>query len=222
MKDDPNVKKLIEQGISENTVWKEFKQCRTTPGYWGKAKKEVLAMIQQLGEFTWWTTYSADDWNWVTPIKQVAALEGVSFTDEQIHNMSYQTKVDWINKNPFLVSTYINDVFREFVFGFLMKTKVLGEITDYVIKVEFQGRGTPHIHLFLWIKDAPVYGVNSDEEVCEFIDKYISCSIPSISEDEELHNLVVRCQTHVLNLNVKKRTDHVNTISLDFQVTKPS
>ena len=79
-------------------------------------------MIQQLGPFTWWCTYSADDWNWVTPIKQVAALEGITFTDEQINNMSFQTKIDWINKNPFLVATYRNDVYRGFVFGFLLKT----------------------------------------------------------------------------------------------------
>ena len=126
----------------------------------------------------------------------MAALEGITFTDEQINNMSFQTKVNWINKNPFLVATYINDVYREFVFGFLLKTKVLGEITDYVVKIEFQGRGTPHIHLFLWIKDAPVYGIDSDEKVCAFIDKYVHCNIPSISEDKQLHDLVNRCQVH--------------------------
>merc|ERR1712002_1112000 len=165
-KNDPNVKNLIDQGISGNKIWSNFKQCRTTPGYWDKAKKETLAMIQQLGPFTWWSTYSADDFNWATPIKQVAALEGLNFTDEQVNAMDYRTKVSWINKNPFLVATYINDVFREFVFGFLLKTNVLGKITYYVIKVEFQQRGTPHIHLFLWVEGAPVYGVNSNEEVC--------------------------------------------------------
>ena len=46
------------------------------------------------------------------------------------------------------------------------------------------------------IKDAPVYGVDSDEKVCAFIDKYVHCSIPSVSQDEELHNLVNRCQVH--------------------------
>ena len=73
-----------------------------------------------------------------------------------------KTAIGVINKNPFLVATYINDVFREFVFGFLLKTNVLGKITDYVIKVEFQQRGTPHIHLFLWVEGAPIYGVDSD------------------------------------------------------------
>ena len=65
-----------------------------------------------------------------------------------------------------------------------------------VVKVEFQQRGTPHPHMFLWEKDAPKYGVDSDEDVCKYIDKYVHCSIPSIEEDEELHHLVTRCQVH--------------------------
>ena len=31
----------------------------------------------------------------------------------------------------------------------------LGYITDYVIKIEFQMRGSPHAHCLLWVKDAP-------------------------------------------------------------------
>ena len=31
----------------------------------------------------------------------------------------------------------------------------LGHITDYVIKIEFQMRGSPHAHCLLWVKDAP-------------------------------------------------------------------
>ena len=30
----------------------------------------------------------------------------------------------------------------------------LGHITDYVIKIEFQMRGSPHAHCLLWVKDA--------------------------------------------------------------------
>ena len=32
----------------------------------------------------------------------------------------------------------------------------LGRTEYYVIRVEFQIRGSPHIHLLLWIVDAPV------------------------------------------------------------------
>ena len=135
--------------IIGNKAWPIFKQVRTTPGYWDTAKKDVLAMIQQLGPFKFWLTFSADDLNWVTPIKQVAAHEGIILTDDDVNKMPYLERVKWINKNPAAVTQYIYDTFRTFVFDLLMKTEVLGKIKDYVIKVEFQQRGTPHIHVFL-------------------------------------------------------------------------
>ena len=42
-----------------------------------------------------------------------------------------------------------------------------GKIENYVIKIEFQARGSPHNHSFLWLKDAPVLNA-----VFKFIYKY--------------------------------------------------
>ena len=53
------------------------------------------------------------------------------------------------------------------------KAQPLGEIVDYAIRVEFQARGSPHAHCVLWVKDAPKYGVDTDEDICAFIDQYV-------------------------------------------------
>ena len=55
----------------------------------------------------------------------------------------------------------------------------LGEITDYVIKIEFQMRGSPHAHCLLWVKDAPKIDQDPDEVVIDFIDKYITATLPN-------------------------------------------
>ena len=34
----------------------------------------------------------------------------------------------------------------------------LGKLEDFFWRVEFQVRGSPHIHAMLWIRDAPVIG----------------------------------------------------------------
>ena len=44
------------------------------------------------------------------------------------------------------------------------------------------------------MKDAPKFGVNEDSEICDFIDKYISCNIPK--EDGQLKELVLLFQQH--------------------------
>ena len=54
------------------------------------------------------------------------------------------------------------------------------------MRIEFQARGSPHAHTILWIKDALKLGIDSDEDVCSFIDQYISCSTPEVADLAQL------------------------------------
>ena len=73
----------------------------------------------------------------------------------------------------------------------------LGHITDYVIKSEFQMRGSPHAHCLLWVKDAPKIDKDPDDVVCTFIDKYITAVIPPIAPENEHHiKLMENLQIH--------------------------
>ena len=206
---DLGSRKGIEEAIGGNKAWAAFSQVRTTPGAYATMMKDTLAMVSQRGNFSFFQSYSANELNWVTPIKQVAAHEGVQFSDEEILAMPYLEKIKWINKNPASVTIYIYDVFRRFMFDFIMKTKVFGKVKDYVVKVEFQQRGTPHIHLILWVEDAPVYGVDDNEKVIEFIDKHITCAVPSDQKDP-LYGLVTSCQTHRCLKNKCNSKKHVS------------
>ena len=70
----------------------------------------------------------------------------------------------------------------------------LGEIIDYAIRIEFQARGSPHAHNVIWVKNSPKFGTDTDTDVCNFIDKYISCAIPE--NDCKLKELVLLLQQH--------------------------
>ena len=61
--------------------------------------------------------------------------------------------------------------------GWLLKSNVapIGEIADYFYRVEFQQRGSPHIHGLFWVKEAPHFEKNSNEDIVKFVDKYITC-----------------------------------------------
>jgi hypothetical protein len=43
--------------------------------------------------------------------------------------------------------------------------------------IEFHNCGSEHDHGLLWIKDAPIYGINTNEEIENFVDKYISYDV---------------------------------------------
>ncbi|CAF4809889.1 unnamed protein product, partial [Rotaria sp. Silwood1] len=90
-----------------------------------------------------------------------------------------------------------NRRFRGFMKNIILsKCAALGEVTDYFYRVEFQKRGSPHIHMIAWIKNAPKYGENSDDEVIQFIDKYITCQMPNERKDPFLHEIITKVQTH--------------------------
>ena len=90
----------------------------------------------------------------------------------------------------------VESFFLEYI---LSSDNLLGEVHDYVIKIEFQERGAPHAHCLLWVKNAPQIDVDSDEDVCSFVDEYISGRIPSPTDDldnDDVCELVKRLETH--------------------------
>jgi hypothetical protein len=48
---------------------------------------------------------------------------------------------------------------------------------------EFQNRGNEHDHALLWIEGAPVYGVDNNLEIKQFVDKYITCNTDHLEPD---------------------------------------
>ena len=69
----------------------------------------------------------------------------------------------------------------------------LGKIADWFYRVDYQQRGSPHIHMLIWLEGAPVYGCDGDDEVTSFIDEIITCKMPN--SDPEL-GLLVNQQIH--------------------------
>ncbi|KAG2192542.1 hypothetical protein INT47_011655 [Mucor saturninus] len=69
---------------------------------------------------------------------------------------------------------------------------------DYYYRIEFQNRGSPHVHMMAWLKDAPICDPekNNESDVCQFADQIISCKKVGNTEDPVLASLVESRQTH--------------------------
>ena len=103
--------------------------------------------------------------------------------------MSWQTKSELIKSDPVTCARHFDHSFQRFMHDFLMSSHhPVGQINDYFFRVEFQQRGSPHIHMLVWIKDAPQYGENSDDEITDFTDKFITCS--NVTDDDNFANLI--------------------------------
>ena len=182
-------KEKLQQMIQKDEAYRYLKQVRGTPSYWQKVHYDVLAMIRQLGVPTWFLTLSAADMKWPDVLQTIGRQYGEIYSDEDVNNMTWQQKTSLLRRNPVTAARHfqyrLNTFWKDFL---LSKANPIGEISDYMMRIEFQARGSPHAHCVVWVKNAPRYGIDSEDNVTSFIDKYQTCHYPE--QDDELRELV--------------------------------
>ena len=77
-----------------------------------------------------------------------------------------------------------------------------GKVKYCAIRVEFQFRGSLHIHSFLWVLNAPTLEENKINKYVEFLDSAVCGKLPS--EFNHLDQLVKTFQTHCLSKTCRK------------------
>ena len=155
-------------------------------------------MLHCLGIPTWFLTLSAADLHWPEMIQAVALQLGRRLSRDDVMKMSIGQRSTYLRQNPITGVHMFQHRVESFFSQYLLNdAHPLGHITDYVIKIEFQMRGSPHAHCLLWVKDAPKINQDTDDDVCRFIDKYITAMIPKgIFERENDVNMLKSLQTH--------------------------
>ncbi|XDV19594.1 hypothetical protein PO909_025040 [Leuciscus waleckii] len=133
---------------------------------------------------------------WPEVITAIKAQQGehVDFSE-----LDWTTKCEILRSNPVTVMRMFEKRVDALMTHLLLSpAQPIGKVEDYFYRVEFQARGSPHIHL-VWIKDAPEFEKDSDKDVCDFIDRNITCQLPDPSADPELHKIVTEVQLHSRN-----------------------
>ena len=139
-----------------------------------------------LGIPTWFLTLSAADLHWPEMIQAVAVQFGKKLAQKDVEKMSIKDRSTYLCQNPLTGVCMFQHRLEAFFSEYLLSnTHPLGHITDYVIKIEFQMRGSPHAHCLLWVKDAPKIDKDPDDLVYTFIDKYITAVIPPVTSENE-------------------------------------
>ena len=115
--------------------------------------------------------------------------------------MTWQKKSDLIKSDPVTCARNFEHMVQLFLRDILKSAlKPIGEVIDFFYRVEFQQRGSPHIHSLFWVKDAPRYGKNSNDDIAKFVDRYVSCK----ADSEKLDDLV-NLQRHQHSKTCKKQ-----------------
>ncbi|KAJ8048033.1 hypothetical protein HOLleu_00192 [Holothuria leucospilota] len=180
-----------------------FRTVRGSPPYWEKTKKELFAMIRQLGIPTWFISFSAAETRWVHLRILGRTVHNKEYSDGEMLNMTWHEKSELIQSDPVTCARHFDYMIRRFINVLLSSYHPVGEIADHFYRVEFQQRGSPHIHMLAWVSNAPVYENASNTEVASFIDKYITCKKPT-SE-----HLALNLQTHSHAKTCRKKREGV-------------
>ena len=184
----------IDHVTKEDTGFRHFPTLKGSPDYWRKTQHDLFAMIRQLGIPTFFCSFSCNN-DWPEIVTAIKAQQGENV---DVTTLSWEEKCNILASNPVTCARMFDHRVKLFLSRVIRSpANPIGEVIDWFYRVEWQARGSPHIHCLFWIKDAPILGKDSDQTVCDFIDEFISCHIPP--QNVDLHRKVSTFQKHSRN-----------------------
>ena len=168
---------FVEKLTMQDDGYRVLRTLRGSPPYWEQAKRDLFSMIRQIGLPTWFCSFSAAETKWEPLLKTLSNLVDHNNIDlNAASGLSWQEKCRLIKSDPVTCARYFDYRVQVF-FREVLKhvSNPVGKIEDFFYRVEFQQRGSPHIHMLAWIENAPVHGRDSDLTIASFIDKYVTC-----------------------------------------------
>ena len=180
--------KSNDQTINRH-VTRVLSKVPNTPQYWAGHRVRLEAQIEKFGPPSVFVTFSPAEYDWVE------AYEYVKQHNLDLPNIATLLPTQLFAIDPVLTSTFIRHKF-DALLEFIKLSNVLGSIKSYWARDEYQGRGTYHFHCFFWIKDAPVLGKSTDNEVAEFVNSLITCRLPDKEKEPTLYSNVMKYQLH--------------------------
>ena len=199
----------VDSLIQLDCGYRILKQLRGSPPYWEAAQRDLLAMIRQLGPATLFMTLSAAETRWLFLLKQLSRIvDNKHLTDEECKQLTWSEKCRLINSDPVTCSRHFHYCVQAFLTKFLNSpASPFGRLVDWWLRVEFQHRGSPHIHMLVWIDGAPVYGEADNAEIVEYVDKIITCQKDLGSPElNSLTDLQTHRHTRTCRKQIKKST----------------
>lgn len=176
----------------ENSIRILFSQIRGSGEYWAKRRQELKAMVSSLGPPCWFFTCSFAEYAWDDMQEMLIEM------NKDLSSIRNMRLGERCAMDPVMTCKHGHKRFQDF-FNTVILTKnnpPLGEVIDYMWRVEYQARGAPHYHMVLWVKDSPKFGESSEEEILHFIQQYVTCRLPCPKKAPVMCDRVERFQRH--------------------------
>ena len=169
-------------------------------------------------------TLSFADLSWNELVGIISKLNSLGFIKENVEGLNYFERCNILNSNAVLLARHfqhrVEIFFKEIL---ITKDGSSGKVKYYDIRVEFQFRGSPNIHSFLWVLNAPTLAENTINEYVEFLDSVVCGNLPSEEGDPHLYQLIKIFQIHCHSETCHKYKNSKCCFKFGlFLLTKPS
>lgn len=199
-------RRMIEdRQFLQECVEKDFAFLKAIPNsvnYWQSRKKDLFAMMRQLGKPTVFLTLSANEMNWSDLLGLLYKLRnnGSELSGEDLINLDRTTRADLINEDPVTCCLYFHKLVYTLMSMFESKqnSNPFGKyrVTDYFLRIEFQHRGSPHAHILLWLDNDPKEPVSENMpqtiQLITDISSVHESDLPSMYSNQ-VHNHTFTC-----------------------------
>ena len=101
-----NYKESVKELFANDNAFSFMSSVKGTLGCWKQFLLEVLAMVKQLGVPTYFLTLSCADLRWDELPYIINKLNNLGVTEEELKNLSYQTRTELLNSNPVLIARH--------------------------------------------------------------------------------------------------------------------
>ena len=90
-----------------------------------------------------------------------------------------------IQSDPVTCARHFDYQINQFIQNFLLSsTAPLGKIADWFYRLNINKEvHLAHIHMFIWLENAPTFGVDFDCDVVSFIDNIVTCEKPTVNPE---------------------------------------
>ena len=184
-KEDVTNKDKINKMLKSEDADLIFRAVRSTPHFWKWKLMELNAMIRQLGCPTFFITFSPSEVNWYELISVLYRVDqNIELTTRQCASLKRETRLDQIRNDPVTSARYFQNRMT-LMMAYLQANNGPfkdNPIKDYFWRVDFQYRGSPHVHMMVWLEGAPLYETRQQVKTNLIMDKLIQEQIKQKSE----------------------------------------
>jgi hypothetical protein len=166
-----------------NCIESNLAFLRTIPNstwYWAERKRDLFAMIRQLGKPTLFLTLSANEIGWSDLLQLLYKLKnnGIEISEDEASQLNFIDKSTLINEDAVTCAIYFNKLVNVIITILQSKkSSPFGQyrVIHYFKRIEFQHRGSPHAHILLWLENAPPDALGDNyQDAIALIDSLIS------------------------------------------------